>query len=116
MLSAIEELIEKYANNAIKHSPWTCPLCKIFLNPDRSCDECINSAFAKSGYDVVAPCTDRGIEFEKLDYFDSKNNMNLSNFWRAVYIFLSKQSEEDIIEMGELIKSNVLQIAKNYNK
>lgn len=127
ILQAIQKLVISYGNNTIMHLLQTCPLCRVFIGNinceafmnydivNHSCKGCPNQVFISSKNPEFSPCIQRGDLYPELDYFYSFNNRNLSDFWGEVYILLVDQSEEDILNMPPVLKSEMIKIAEKYN-
>jgi len=118
LLKAIQQLIDTYADNCIQHSAFACPLCRLFYFTEdlqTRCKGCPNTSFIDLE-GISMPCVKRGQRFVYLDYLEQFNNTSLSKFWEAVHIFLSEQTEEDVEEMGIILKVQIHNIAKHYNR
>ena len=118
ILTAISTLSGNYARGNVKHGFNTCPLCLLYdmnncKKDDTACNKCPNIVFKKPS---LFPCISRILDYSQLDWCESTNNKNLSNFWNAVYLFLKDLNEEDVVDMSYLVQLGILNIAKHYNK
>ncbi len=105
-IQAIQELIVGYESNTLIHTNSKYPLCKLYYY--HGCKNCPNVAF---NYLDTLSCE----KYPNLNYFYFINNENLANFWRAVENYIDELNDDDYVEMGDMVRQDILNIAEKFN-